>query len=127
MSAELVATQLVTVAAGITAVGVIWRKAIRPLMCAARAFAEGTERLTGALPTLLEMSEQFRPDSGTSLYDIIGSIRDAGEQTAQSNALLVVKFDAYATENDEDRNLLWAAIAKLDPSLDRRDPRRHTP
>lgn len=120
MTAELLAGQLVAAAAALTATGVIWRKAVRPLIGALRAFVDGTERLSGALPTLIEIGEQFRPDSGSTLYDIIGEIRDTSQQTAHSNSVLVAKFDAYAVENDHDRGRLWAAVAELNPTLDRR-------
>lgn len=56
-------------AAGLTALGVVWRKAIRP---AARVIYLAGE----SFPVLLDIAKEFKPNQGLSLVDRIGTIED---------------------------------------------------
>lgn len=62
---------LVATAAGITALGVIWRKALRPIIRAARRTEE-------TLPVILSIAEEFKANGGSSLRDSIDTIAREG-------------------------------------------------
>lgn len=65
------------VASGVTAalalllgsIAVIYRKAIRPV-------TRGIAQLVETVPTIVEIAEQFKPDHGTSLMDVVTDMRD---------------------------------------------------
>lgn len=59
----------------LTATGVIWRKAIRPVII-------GIHELVTVVPVIHEIAEQFKPDSGTSLKDVIDGIHDGMAATS---------------------------------------------
>lgn len=62
---------VVAVAAVLTALGVIWRKGLRPIIHAA-------QRAEEALPILLSIAEEFRANGGSSLKDALTELaRDA--------------------------------------------------
>lgn len=58
---------LVIVAVGLTAVGVIWRQFLRPIIRAA-------QKVNETLPTLMTIAEEFTPNGGSSLHDIISKM-----------------------------------------------------
>lgn len=63
---------LVAVAAAITALGVIWKKGLRPIIRAA-------QRTEEALPVILSIAEEFKANGGSSLRDSIDTIAREGE------------------------------------------------
>lgn len=64
---------LIVAAAVLTALGVIWRKGLRPIIHAARRAEE-------TLPVILSIAEQFKANGGSSLRDTLEQLgRDANE------------------------------------------------
>jgi hypothetical protein len=61
---------LIVAAAVITAITVIWRKFLQPLLRAIETLTETVE----ALPTLLEIAQQFQPNEGHTLRDSVDRI-----------------------------------------------------
>lgn len=59
---------LIYIAAGVTAIGVIWRKFLGPIVYAARKAEE-------ALPVIMDIAQEFRSNGGSSLRDIIEDLR----------------------------------------------------
>ena len=58
---------LIALAAGVTALGILWRKVFKPLWHAACEF-------TKSASTLHEIADQFRPNHGSSLVDRLAKI-----------------------------------------------------
>ena len=85
---------LLATAATITAVGIIWRKLIRPALRGASEFAKSAA-------TLAEIAEQFRPNHGSSLVDRLAKIEgDVAHVTGLSQTALA-QHDALGVKVQE--------------------------
>ncbi len=58
-------------AAVLGSLGVIWQKFIHPIMRAAG-------KVNDTLPVLVQIADEFRPNNGHSLHDVITQMRDDG-------------------------------------------------
>jgi hypothetical protein len=116
---------ILTVAAGLTAIGVIWKKLVRPL---ASMIALGeqmmplmvklTEVFKGdpnALSVLNDIAAQFRTDSGSSLRDVVNRIDKAAEANHAAAEVLKVGVEAAKQLAERDR----AQMQRLEIYLDR--------
>jgi peptide subunit release factor RF-3 len=104
---------LIGIAAGLTAVGVLWTKLLRP---AARCVALAEELLPllqeltnvfhdnpSAFGVLEEIAEQFRTDSGSSLRDAVNRIEAAATENKVAAEVLKVHAAAAKELSSEDR------------------------
>lgn len=83
---------LAAAAAFLVAVGVIWRKGVRPLL-------RGLETLThlaDALPILLQIADEMRPNAGRSLRDAI----DRMEQRINRIEQVVLMLERQIAEEE---------------------------
>lgn len=69
------AGELILWAGGITALGVIWKKAVWPFLKAVSSLSMKMHNLADDIPTLQEIAFQFRPNGGDSLHDHITKIQ----------------------------------------------------
>lgn len=75
---------LVAVAAGLTALGVIWRKGLQPIWRKGlQPIIRAAQKVNEALPVIVSIAEEFRPNGGGygggSLHDIITKMAADGE------------------------------------------------
>ncbi len=76
-------------------VAIIYRKAIRPV-------TRGVAVLLEAVPTVLEIAEQFKPDHGTSLMDVVTDMRDDIKQLKNTTVTVAADLkDATEAVADE--------------------------
>lgn len=112
------------VAAGLTACGVIWTKAIRPLV---RFIAKAEEMIPllkelnkvfrdtpNAFKVLDEIVAQFRTDSGSSLRDVVNRLDEAAKQNKAAGELLKIGVEAARQLAEQDRAQLQRLIILLD-------------
>lgn len=66
---------VIAAAALLTALTVIWRKFVRPLVHAANLIAD-------AAPVLLAIAAEFQPNHGTSLRDVVNRIEEKADTAA---------------------------------------------
>lgn len=92
---------LVASAAGVTAISILWQKAIKPIVRAATA-------LITSATTLAEIAEQFKPNHGSSLVDRISRIenelmdvRTVGMTSLQQHSDLAATLTELANRLDE--------------------------
>ncbi len=83
-------TNIGLIAAGLIAVGVIWHKGVRPIMRFIRATVRAADALEEAIPTLREIADEFKPNKGRSLVDVIHRM-DTNIHTNAHNAALIYK------------------------------------
>ena len=97
MTGEPTVDWIIGGAALIVALGTIYRRAIRPVLRAANTVADAT-------PTLLGMAEEFKPNGGASLRDVVNRIEfkadsaSAAARTAASAAVEAVEMAQRAVE-----------------------------
>ena len=72
-------------------VAALWRWVFKPCWCAIR----GVVRFTDATPVLMEIADEFKPNSGTSLRDTVDRIERT--QTEQGDKLQSIehKIDTF--------------------------------
>ncbi len=116
---------VIAAAAFVTAVGLLWRKTVRPFWRAINEIAE-------ALPVLHDIAAEFRPNHGQSLRDTVNEIQKVAYEAralaqeavnathatrvaAQSTAIMTEKM---MTENAADRT----AAAEKTETRDSMDP-----
>ena len=80
------------VAAG-TAINFAWRKAVRPVV-------RGMAVMTDAVPVLISIAEQFKPNHGTSLYDIVQSLTDRQIEAVKERSALKADVAVLATNQE---------------------------
>lgn len=110
-------------AGGLTALGVIYLKGLRPLA----SFIHETERtipvlrrLTDKLsdPTLIdvivEMAKQFKTDSGSSLRDVVNRLEDASIEARAVTDILRVNIEGARLLQDVDRSRIDRLLVLLD-------------
>jgi hypothetical protein len=139
---------LLTVAAVITAVGIIWVKMLRPVWLKAvrpisrlavladeaipllrELIAAFRETPPGAFAVLDEIARQFRTDSGSSLLDIVNRIDAAAKENSTVAEVLAAKVEAVKRLTADDRaqdahdrlvlNELDAGMARLVMTVER--------
>ncbi len=99
---------LIVAAAILTALGAIWRIAVRPVVRAARL-------ADAVLPTLIDIGKQFHEDGGHTLKDSLNRIE--GVQAEQGG-----KLDSLYTYAHDSRHLQAgqiAGLAKFDEGITR--------
>lgn len=83
-------TGIALIAAALIAVGVIWAKGVRPIMRFIRAIVRAADALEEAIPTLREIADEFKPNAGRSLADVIHRM-DSNIHINAHNAALTYK------------------------------------
>jgi hypothetical protein len=93
---------IILTAAVLTAALVIWQKGIRPVV---RTIAEVAQ----AVPILADIAQEFRPNSGHSLRDVIDDMRSSLQTIAESQATIIEDHqelkDAHAQLSLQIRNV----------------------
>ena len=89
-------TNIGWVAAILIGIGVIWAKGVRPNMRFIRATVRAAHALEDALPTLREIAEEFKPNDGRSLVDVIH------------------RLDSNVQINNRNNRLIYRAVTSLD-------------
>lgn len=77
-----------------------WQYVVRPCKKFVSSVNETTTKLSRSLPTLLGIAEQFRPNGGNSLYDIINDIRDKSALNTQGYRSIFHCMDVAFFEAD---------------------------
>jgi len=106
------------IAGGLTALGVIWLRAIRPMV----RFIYEAERAIPILRSvsdkmsdpdivevIIDMARQFQTDSGSSLRDVVNRLEQAAIEARESIDLLRISIESNRQLSAEDR----IQIAKL--------------
>ncbi len=96
-------TNIGLIAAGLIAIGVIWHKGVRPIMRFIRATVRAADALEQAVPTLREIADEFKPNSGLSLVDVIHRM-DNNIHTNAANAAII--YRAVTSLEGVDPNVL---------------------
>ncbi len=89
-------TNIGWVAAILIGIGVIWAKGVRPIMRFIRATVRAADALEEAIPTLREIAEEFKPNDGRSLVDVIR------------------RLDTNVQINHRNNRLIYRAVTSLD-------------
>lgn len=115
---------LLSIAAIVTALGVIWTKVVRPLLRFSHSAEEMIPMLRAltltfrdtpnAFAVLDEIVAQFRTDSGSSLRDVVNRLEDAARANHQSGEVLKVGVESAKQLADQDRQQLLRLIVLLD-------------
>ena len=87
------------IAVAIIGIGVIWHKGVRPIMRFIRATVRAADALEEAIPTLREIADEFKPNAGRSLVDVIHRMDSNIHTNARNNALI---YDAVSLLNGVD-------------------------
>jgi len=117
---------LVAIAAGISALYVIWRKAIVPFFRGVARLIKGIDRIADATPVLLGIAEEFRPNGGHSLRDVVDSIErkqdDWVHMAHDTNSALTAHLEkvSWASERAE----VFARLALMEASIHRTEGRQ---
>jgi hypothetical protein len=109
---------VVLIAAGLTALGIIWRQAIRPVV-------RGTHRIISALEVVEGQTRQLTHNGGSHLRDDVTEIRRTVEaqaviaaevKTALESEQAAVRTELEAHRNDTvaQFNKVWQTIATRD-------------
>ncbi len=94
-------TNVALIAAGLIAIGVIWAKGLRPIMRFIRAIVRAADALEEAIPTLREIADEFKPNDGRSLVDVIHRMDTNIHTNARNNTLI---YQAVASLDGIDPN-----------------------
>ena len=96
-------TNIAWIAAALIGLGVIWAKGVRPIMRFIRATVRAADALEEAIPTLREIAEEFKPNDGRSLVDVIHRMDSNIHTNARNNALM---YQAVVSLDDVDSDVL---------------------
>lgn len=97
---------IILTAALVTALGVIWRKGIRP-------FFRTVNEVAQAVPILADIASEFRPNSGTSLRDVIDDMRTSLATIAASQAQITADHATIMGDHAELKERLAAQSIQL--------------
>lgn len=106
---EQIAMVLGIITAAAAAVGVLWKWIFQPIYAFAKKAWSCIGRLDGALATLDEIAYQFRPNSGSSLRDVIDRLET---YVAVSNTKIhsIMNYHKIAAwESDSSGACIWAS------------------
>lgn len=101
---------IIIIAAVLTAVGVIWRKAIRPVVKAAALFM-------ATAPTLVEIAQEFKDDGNGSLRSVVNRIESKADKAAALAAEAKTAAEEAAAVSDRNRIVLVGRLDAIDLSL----------
>ena len=104
-------TNIAWIAAALIGLGVIWAKGVRPIMRFIRATVRAADALEEAIPTLREIADEFKPNDGKSLVDVIRRMDSNIHTNARNNALI---YGAVASLDGIDPN----GLQKFEPLQD---------
>lgn len=101
---------LVAVAAGLTAVTVIWRKAIAPVVRAAALVAE-------TAPTLVAIGQEFRADGNGSLRSAVDRIEGKADKAAVAAAEAARAALVAVTVSNNTREEVTARLVRIEEAV----------
>jgi hypothetical protein len=107
---------IVTGAAILTALGVIWRQAFRPVW-------RGLRRIEEAVPILLAITEQFEPNGGNSLRDTVDRIEARlvdGKAQMDSQGKKLDALHKYSHDARHERISQIEGLRKFDEAINRK-------
>jgi PAS domain S-box-containing protein len=98
----------------------LWQYFAFPLIKLLKASNRNMHNLTDALPTLIAIAQEFRPNHGTSLRDAINRIEDGVAFSNQRNRAICSYFDIALFETDAAGNYTfvskdWCTMTGLSP------------
>ena len=113
------------VAGSLIAVGVIWRKGLRPAARLIREFVRAADNVTEHWPTLLTIAEEFKPNGGNSLRDVVDrletrshehgvQVAEVAERVARVDEALPALAENVKTHIVDDQEAFARVEAKLD-------------
>lgn len=107
MNLENYSHVLGSIAAALVAFGTIYAYTIRPFISYLKGFVKVLDKLDESLPVLLEISDQFKPNGGNSLRDVLDRVeRELTTSKARTKILLnMSKYGVY--EADEEGKCIW--------------------
>lgn len=71
MSLQELVLAIGLIAGAVTGLGVIWKRGVKPVLRFIRATVHAADALDETLPVLREIAEEFKPNHGTSLKDVV--------------------------------------------------------
>ena len=106
------------IASVVAVTGAAWRYVFRPAYVGFSKLARITELMETTMPTLVEIAQQFRPNCGGSLRDVIDRIeRDLDMQRGRARAVLetspIPMFEADESGECEWVNKRWCDLAGM--------------
>jgi hypothetical protein len=114
---------LVSVAAAVTAMGVIWKKVIRPFYRVVKRADEmipvlvdlttGLKDTPQAFDILKEIVAQFRTDSGSSLRDVVNRLEVSAVKNRIASEELTVSLEVFGKLAEQDRRQLERLVTLL--------------
>jgi hypothetical protein len=115
---------IITSAAVVTALGVLWSRVVRPMHRAIRE-ADRTvpvmRKMTdtfaddpGIFEVIRAIAEEFKSDSGSTARDLMNRLEEAAEKNALSNEMLNAAIDAMRINAEGARQLYSADRERID-------------
>lgn len=101
-------SHIVAAAAVISALTVIYRRGIKPLLAAIIDFTRTIKRTELAIPVLLEIAEQFKPNHGSSLRDAVDRIEISLAHLRSVDRILLSMSPKAHFETDQHGLCVWA-------------------
>lgn len=103
-----VSSYIIASAAVVSALYILYRKGVKPLVNAIMLFTAAIKRTEVAIPVLLEIAEQFRPNHGSSLRDAIDRIEASLTHLRSVDRILLSMSPKAHFETDQHGLCVWA-------------------
>jgi PAS domain S-box-containing protein len=78
----------------------LWQYVLRPIIKGAKAVNSTIQRLTDSLPVLLQIADEFRPNGGNSLRDVINRLETSMAISSQRDRAMFSYLDIAVFETD---------------------------
>lgn len=88
------------VAAAVTSISVIWHRALLPGIATTKRIWKALRRMTDAWDVLYEISEQFKPNGGSTLHDRI-TLLELGQSEMQRQLERALSFHPADTDTPD--------------------------
>ncbi len=98
-----IAGVITAIAAVLIGIRVIWLRGVKPIVEFVRAIVRAADALEEAVPTLREIADEFKPNTGRSLVDVIRRM-DKNIHTNAENA--AITYRAVTSIEGIDPNVL---------------------
>jgi len=115
---------IIGTAAVVTAIGVLWTKAIKPtaklitttdqMLPLLITLTETFKSNPNGFKVLNEIAAQFKTDSGSSLRDVVNRLEEAAKENRAAADLLKVGVEAQKQLGEQDREQLRQLLISLD-------------
>ena len=91
----------------IGSLAVVWQKLLRPVLRGIKGLVAIAAKVEDALPVLVQIAEQFRPNGGNSLRDVINRIENQLELMHRRQRAMLEYADFGSFEAAADGSCLW--------------------